>query len=192
MEKLEKVIEKVNKYCKKHLTEKRYNHSVRVAEMCSEIATKTGHDIRKAYLCGIAHDICKEIPKPKMVKMVSKAGLEITDYEMSHPSLLHGKAGSIFLQKKFSIKDRDIIDAVAVHVSGGLKLEPYAMILYIADKNERGRSHVTEDFLQRMFLKNLEEMYGMSVENTYTYLKAKNFEIYDDTYKLMDKLGIKY
>ena len=157
-----------------------------------EIAEKTGYDTKKAYLCGIAHDICKEIPKPKMIKMVSKAGIAISDYEMSRPSLLHGKAGSILLKEKMCIEDEDVINAVAVHVSGGLELEPSAMILYIADKNERGRSFVTEEFLQELFSHNLEDMYGLSVENTYRYLSSKNYEIYEDTFELMTKLGIKY
>lgn len=186
----EKITKKIDSYCSSHLTEKRYKHSVRVAEMCVEIAEKVGFDLEKAYLAGISHDICKEIPKPKMLKMAKKAGYVPSEYELQNMSLLHGIAGSYFLRKKFKMKDQEVLDAVGDHVSGPLEDNPLAMILYIADKNERGRSHITEDFLNEMFSKNLTEMYKMAVQNTYEYLLKKGFKIYEDTYKILDKLGI--
>ncbi len=188
--KTEKAIEKVNKYCKKHLTEKRYSHSVRVAELCQEIAEKVGYDARKAYLAGIAHDICKEIPKDKMLKMVQKEGYQVGEHELKYPSLLHGKAGAVFLQKKFKITDPDVINAISVHVSGSLFYGPLAEILFIADKNERGRPHITEDVIQEMLSKDLREMLKFAVKSTYDHLVSKGYDIYNDTYDMMDRLGL--
>jgi len=187
---IEKLTEEVNDYCKSHLSEKRYKHSVRVAEMCVEIAELAGYDKKKAYLCGLAHDICKEVPKPEMREMVEKAGIPVTDYEIEHPTLLHGKAGALFLKNHFGLQDEEILTAVAGHVSGTMECPPLGMILYIADKNERGRDHITDKFIEELYSKPVREMFAFAVESSVKYLRNKGFVIYEDTYKMMEELGI--
>lgn len=188
---IEKLTEEINAYCKKTLSEKRYSHSLRVADMCCEIAELSGYDKKKAYLAGLAHDICKELPKPEMRKMVEDAGYTVTDYEIQNPTLLHGKAGAIFLKDRFGLEDEEILTAVAGHVSGTMEKPPLGMILYIADKNERGREHITEEYLKELYTKPVREMFAYAVETSVKYLSKKGYVIYEETYKMMDELGIK-
>ena len=45
------------------LSKKRYTHSLNVADECRKLAEHYGYfDPDKAYLAGLLHDVCKEIP----------------------------------------------------------------------------------------------------------------------------------
>ncbi|MCQ2596225.1 MAG: bis(5'-nucleosyl)-tetraphosphatase (symmetrical) YqeK [Treponema sp.] len=188
---IDKLTEDVEKYCKENLSEKRWAHSIRVADMCVEIAELCGYDKKKAYLAGIAHDICKEIPKPEMMKMVEEGGYTVSDYERKNLSLLHGKAGALFLKNHFNMDDKEIYSAIENHVSGTLEVPPLGMILYIADKNERGRDHISDEYIRELFTKPVREMFAFAVESSAKYLTKKGYVIYEDTYKMMKELGVK-
>lgn len=190
MESIETVTAKIEKYIKKNLSEHRYSHSMRVADMCVEIAERCDYDKQKAYLAGISHDIAKEIPKPKMVEIVKKSKYSVCEYEMQHLSLLHGKAGAYILETKFGVKDEEVLGAVAYHVSGTLDYGKLGKIIYIADKNERGRDFVTDEYIERLYSMNLDDMFSYAYKNVYDYMKEKNFTIYEDTYRILEELKL--
>jgi len=185
---MEELISKVDKYCKKNLSQKRYDHSVRVAQLCSEICAIFGMDERKGYLCGIAHDICKEIPKDKMVEMCREGGYEISDYELKNPTLLHGKAGRLRLIEKFNIDDKDVLRAVEAHVCGDKDMGDYGKVLYVADKSERGRPHVTEEYLQKLFAMPLNHMMKLVVGDTLEHIKKMGYIVYPETELMYNSL----
>ena len=184
----EKLIKKIDKFGKKHLTTKRYEHSVRVAQMCEEICAIFGMDGRKGYLCGISHDICKEVPKDKMLKMVRKAGYLVSDYELNNLTLLHGKAGKVRLEKKMHMKDQDVLRAVEEHVCGHVDMGDFGKVLYVADKSERGRPHVTPEYLEKLFAMDLDQMLKSVVTDTMNHLERKGYTIYPETKELYDSL----
>ena len=70
------------------LSKKRYQHSLNVAEEARKLA---GHfdypDPEKAYITGLLHDICKEIPKDEQLAMVKASDLDVTDVEIETPPL---------------------------------------------------------------------------------------------------------
>ena len=50
---------------RRFLTDKRYHHSLCVAEAAVTLANKYGGDRRKAETAGILHDIMKDLPQDK-------------------------------------------------------------------------------------------------------------------------------
>lgn len=184
----DKLIKKIDKYGKKHLSVKRYEHSVRVAEMAEEICNMFGMDGRIGYLCGIAHDISKEVPKDKMLKMVQKAGYDVTEYELKNMTLLHGKAGKVRLVKKFHVQNEDVLKAVEEHVCGSVNMGEYGKVLYVADKSERGRPHATPEYLEKLFSLSLNDMLKSVVTDTMNHLSKKGYTIYPETKELYESL----
>ena len=57
---------------KKRLNEKRYYHSLCVADEAKRLAVKYGADPEKAYLAGLLHDITKNAPDEEHLKMLKK------------------------------------------------------------------------------------------------------------------------
>lgn len=187
------LIEEIKVYCEAHLSEKRFSHSLRVAEMCSEICELSGYDTKKAYLCGIAHDICKELDHDEMKKMVEESEYKITPSELQKISLMHGKAGAAFLKKHFGVEDSEILYAIAYHVCGRFDFGVLGKALYIADKNERGRPHVKKDpdFVKKLYSKSVDDMFYYTLKTSYEYQVNKpGFIIMDDTMEVIRALGI--
>ena len=54
-------IEEIRAYTKAHVKKSRYEHSERVAQMCSLLCGHYGLNIEEGYLAGIAHDMCKDM-----------------------------------------------------------------------------------------------------------------------------------
>ena len=178
--------EKIRDYTEAHVKPARYDHSVRVAEMCVKLCRHYGLDENKGYLVGIGHDMCKDMPRDKMVEIAGRDGMPITDYELSKPSLLHGRAAAVMMKEKFGIKDSDILDAVANHVSGRLGICDLGKVLFLADKTEPGRPQSTDEYRANLMKLSLDGMFLSVIKENYEYIKNKGFEIYPDTLKMIE------
>ncbi|MXQ73900.1 nicotinate (nicotinamide) nucleotide adenylyltransferase [Clostridiaceae bacterium DONG20-135] len=119
------------------MSEKRFSHSKRVAELCVELAAVHGLDTRQAYLAGILHDVCKEWPYEKA--RIWMRHME-PQWLNSAPAIWHGFIASRYVKRYYQINDREITYAIRWHVLGSDSTK-LAMILFAADKLERGRGY---------------------------------------------------
>ncbi|NLC92368.1 MAG: HD domain-containing protein [Treponema sp.] len=181
-------IEKVKNSAKSTLSVTRYEHSVRVAELCARLCKFFGMDEKKGYLAGIGHDICKEMKETQLLQIVKKAGFSISSYEIEKPILLHGKAAFVALKETFSVDDDDVLEAVAVHVVGSPDMCDLAKCLYIADKVEPGRSWITDKYIENLFKMKLDEMLLFVLDSTVSHLLKKGYSISNETQSLLDDL----
>ena len=111
-------------YLAQNLSEKRFNHSLNVADEALKLAVLYDCDREKAYFAGLVHDICKEIPIEGQYALTLRSSLDVTDVELNAPKTYHGIAGSVFLKEHFGIDDPDILSAVRYHTvaKGGMNL----------------------------------------------------------------------
>ena len=85
------------KYLKDNLSQKRYIHSLNVADECRKLAEKYGEDPDKAYFAGLLHDICKEMPDEVQKSLVLESGFAVCREELDTRSLWHAVAGAYFV-----------------------------------------------------------------------------------------------
>lgn len=119
------------------MSEKRYQHSVRVANLCVRLAKAHGLCLKKAYAMGICHDLCKELPYEKAKRMME---VHFREHIEEPVAVWHGYLGAYVLSEYYRIWDKDVISAVYHHVYGK-SYQPYAMILFCSDKLEEGRGY---------------------------------------------------
>lgn len=180
------VIEQVGAYAEKAVKKSRYEHSVRVAEMSARICRYYGLDEQLGYLAGIGHDICKDESDEKLIEIAARDGNEIIPYEMKKPSLLHGRAGAIYLKEKFGIKNKDVLEAVAVHTSGKIGMCDLAKVLFLADKIEPGRPQTNEEYYKELFSKSLDGMFWSVLVENYKYVTGKGYEVFPGTKEMIE------
>ena len=94
-----------------------------------------------------------------MLALAKKDGKPVSDYELSKISLLHGRAAAVMMKEKFGITDKDILEAVANHVSGCLGLCDLGKILFLADKTEPGRPQSTDEYRAGLIKLTLDEQF---------------------------------
>ena len=185
--------EEIRAFTQAHVKEKRYQHSVRVAEMCARMCRQYGMDSRKGYLAGIGHDMCKDFSDEEMIELASRDGNPITAFERKKPALLHGRAAAVMLHDHFKVLDPEILESVANHTSGIIGMCDLTKCLFLADKIEPGRPQSTDQYRENLLAMTLNEMLYSVLEENYVYLTKHNIEIAPGTREMIEyyKIEIK-
>lgn len=182
------LLERVRSFAKEHLTENRYEHSIRVGETARKMCEIYGEDPFKGLLAGIGHDICKEIKGEDMLSLAQKDGKPVTDLERGKLTLLHGRAAAIKLREDFDVTDEDVLEAVANHTFGGENLCALAKIVFVADKIEPGRPQSTDAYRENLFSMPLDKMTLSVVDENIEYLNKKGKAVADVSVRFRDEL----
>ncbi len=163
-----KLIEDIRKCAEFMEKRERYEHSLRVAVTCQELCLKFDYDSDIGYLAGLSHDLCKNMDKEELKKLVLSGGFDVTEYEESNLGLLHGKGASVLLKSKFFITDSDVLEAVAYHTTGKKDFCKLGKLLFISDRIEPGRKHWSKEFR--------ESLNGMGLNTLCLTLLEKNMD----------------
>ena len=118
----------------------RYQHSLRVQDLALEIGKCHHLDENKIKLSTLMHDYSKEDSKKDLQTAMPQQYLNL------HPALYHGFVAAQVLSKSYYVKDKDVLRAIRSHVNGK-GTNPYAMLLYIADKCEPGRNYPSQELI---------------------------------------------
>lgn len=186
----EALLAEITEYARSHEKKERFAHSVRTAETCAALCRRFGEDADKGYLAGIAHDMCKECDDMELVSLAVKDGLPVSPIERTHLSLLHGRAAATLLKEQFNLNDSAIIEAVQHHTFGRVGMCNLAKILFIADKIEPGREHVTEKYLKKTEKMALNELAMFVVSENISYLQERGKKVAPATQEFLESLKV--
>ena len=134
----------VKEFVASRVPEHRYRHSLSVANLCEEFARNNGLDVNVAYYIGLFHDVCKAMPKDRMLCWIKAICPENEKYA---PPVWHGFVGAEVVDRIFYIKDWRIKNAIYHHVLG-TSTDPYAMAVFCADKLDPLRDYDTSKGIQ--------------------------------------------
>lgn len=157
--------EEIIGYVKSILSEKRFFHSECVMKRAKELAEIHGADVEKAEICGILHDLAKEMKKSELLEYAIKNGLEVNEVEEIKPGLLHGKVAGHIAKNKYNI-DEEMVEAISYHTTGKEDMKLLTKIIYIADAVGEDRKYDNVPELYEMSKKSLDEACLMLMEWT--------------------------
>lgn len=120
------------------LKESRVNHVLGCADTARLLAKKYGADEVAAYRAGLLHDVTKAIDGEDQLLLVDKYGILISDFERTHPKLLHAKTGAYVARYVFG-ESEEIQRAIFWHTTGKADMSLLEKILYLADYMEPTR-----------------------------------------------------
>lgn len=139
------------------LSDKRYAHTIRVADTAEHLAAVHGLDRQRTRLAALLHDVARELPSEEYLSLADEHGLHVGDPERESPKLLHGPVAAALAQKELGLEDKEILDAVRVHTVGSPGISRLALALYVADKIEPGRDYPSVNRLRDLAGKDLYE-----------------------------------
>lgn len=176
-------LEQYRKYIKSKLNKKRYIHSLGVAYTAASLAFVYDVDINKARIAGILHDNAKCYLPNEIIDKCQKVGIEITQYEIEAPELLHSKLGSYIASNELKIEDNDIINAICYHTTGRANMSLLERIIFVSDYIEPNRSNLEHlDKIRKLAFTNIDEAIVQICSSTIDYLNSKNGTIDPATY----------
>lgn len=142
---------------RERLTEKRFIHSLNVAESSKELARLYGCDEEIAYTAGLIHDCCKDTPAGLQLSYMLENGAELSEIEISTAKLYHAMSGSIYIKKEFGIENEDIINAVRYHTTGRKNMCLLEKIVFIADFISAERDYDGVEIMREKAVRSLDE-----------------------------------
>lgn len=168
---------------KEVLSEKRYAHSLSVADTAAKLAIINDADAEKAYLAGLMHDYAKDIPEDKLLAIAQEQGIIKDEAEILAPYILHGPVGAYLLRERKIITDEEILQAIALHTTGAAEMTLLANIIYMADYIEPGRKHGNVDNIRTITYKNLDFGLASCFDSVIMYLISNGSYIHPDSIK---------
>ncbi|CAM4140151.1 bis(5'-nucleosyl)-tetraphosphatase (symmetrical) YqeK [Lacicoccus alkaliphilus] len=170
------------KLVKDKLPEKRYEHSVRVAETAVKMAGIFEADKDKCYLAGILHDYSKYDDLGTMYQYVTKYNLDPALLAFNS-ELLHGPVAATIMRFEYGIEDESIYFAISSHTSGRPQMLLIEKIIYVADYIEPDRKQPGVDKIRDLVFeeKNLDLAIYEITRMTLKSLLKKNRPIYNRT-----------
>ena len=162
------------------MTEKRYIHTIGVADTAMVLAAQEGVDPQKAELAGLLHDICKYADMEWMAQQIKEHDLNQQLLEFHH-ELWHGPVGSIVAKQEFGIHDEDILNAIYYHTSGRAGMSKLEKIIYVADMIEPSRNFPKVEKLREFATQDLELAMKYGVRHTLQHLLKQKQTVYPDS-----------
>lgn len=175
-------IDKIKKNLEESLSQKRYTHSIGVADEAVKLAKHYSADADKAYIAGIVHDCAKEIePATAKTMLTEKYGITVDPIAVYMHKLLHAPLGACIAQSEFGIYDSEILDAVKYHTTAKANMNILTKILYIADYIEPNRDFDGVEELRKLAYENIDKAILLGINFTIEELLKKERMFHPDT-----------
>lgn len=147
----EMLIDEILEELKKDLDAERFEHSIGVAEMATELAEKFGCNEEKAYLAGLLHDCAKCMDFELSKKIARENTPDLDETEKDNKKAIHAPVSAYVAREKFGVTDKEILSAIRLHTIGKCDMSDFEKIIFIADKIE----HRTRDVEFREKIENV-------------------------------------
>lgn len=157
-------IEEYKLLLQSRLNDKRYHHSLCVANEAVRLAEKYGANKEKAYIAGLLHDITKNAPAEEHLHIFDSFGIMLNGIEQNAEKLWHAISGAAFVEHLLGITDQEIIDAIRYHTTARGNMTLLDKILYLADFTSEDRDYDDVDTMRNLVEKSMQEslLYALS------------------------------
>jgi predicted HD superfamily hydrolase involved in NAD metabolism len=135
------LLERAEALARSRLSERRYEHTLRVADTAEDLALVHDLDTDLARLAALLHDAAREMGPEEFLNLADKWHLQVEDLERESPKLLHGPVAAELAKRELGVDDEEVLEAVRTHTTGRPGMGPLALVLYVADKIEPARDY---------------------------------------------------
>lgn len=151
---------------------RRFRHTLGVRKEAVHLARIHHLPLQKAALAGLLHDCAKGMPLQEMTKIARENQL-ISDEEMlASGAMLHGPVGAYVAQKRFGIRDEEVLWAIRSHTIGRPGMSMLEICIFVADATEAGREEYEGlEIIRALAEKSLPAAALQSLKNTQEYVE---------------------
>ena len=182
---------------RERMSEKRFLHSIGVAEYAYKMALDIGAECPlDYYIAGVLHDVAKEMPKDEQI-CIMRLESDIYRFEeedLSSPTLFHGFCAPYIVLRDFpEFAKEDILYAICYHTVGREEMSLFEKVIFLADYIEMTRTYPDCIAVRDMYEKgiqsgeNPEQLINQCMlkvlDNTLNFLQNKDYFISQRTHK---------
>ncbi|MBO4360704.1 MAG: bis(5'-nucleosyl)-tetraphosphatase (symmetrical) YqeK [Eubacteriaceae bacterium] len=142
--------DRIKKKLKASLPEKRYIHSLGVADTSKALALRLGEDPEKAYLAGLLHDCAKGMSHEEMLSYARERHWEPDEVTLGALQILHAPVSALMAREEYGVTDPDVLDAIRYHTTGRAHMSMLERIVFASDLIEPSRDFDGVEDLRRL------------------------------------------
>ena len=161
-----------------YLSEKRFNHSIRVKEMAEILQNHHGGDKDVIYKAALLHDIAKEQSPESLSKLSITLPEESFNLWDTYPSVWHSYTGPLLINHLFKFNNVNIDSAVTLHTTGSHTMTLEDKIIFVADTIEPNRTYKERSAIEAIAKKDLDTAIGYIQYFTISKLLSKKKPIH--------------
>jgi len=135
------LLQAADDFARSRLSEKRYGHTLRVADTAENLARVHGLDPDRTRLAALLHDAAREMEPEEFLRLAREWDLHLGEPERESPKLLHGPVAAELARRELGVEDEEVLGAVRAHTVGEPGMGPLALAVYVADKIEPARDY---------------------------------------------------
>ena len=171
--------QKIYNYLSLHLKPERYNHVLAVNDLAIKLAKNYKIDVMKISIAALLHDCSKNMSLEENIKYIKKNNLKIkySDFVIKYlPQVLHSYIGADIAQKKFNIKDKEIINSIRNHTVGRIGMSKFEKIIFVADALSLDRQYNKNFVSKEIMFNDLDKTFKLVLQNKIKYV-VSNFKV---------------
>ena len=170
----DRLLEAARDYARERLSDKRYDHTIRVAETAERLAGLHGlRDPARARLAGLLHDLARETDRYTLLRIAAVRDVPVGEAEREKPMLLHGPVAAELAGSDLGVRDEEVLEAVRVHTTGAPGMGPLSLAVFVADKIEPGREGDWVEELRALAEKDLRGAARASLASSISYTEER-------------------
>lgn len=160
------------------LSDKRAQHSLRVAETAVLLAKI--HSCREdlAFEAGLYHDIAKEMTQDDLSDIGIQQNNLCKHLHEHYFPVWHAFIAPTILREKFGLRNRAILSAIRWHTTGRARMTTLEKIVFLADYVEPGKEYQHNDTLLRLAMKDLDKAMAKVIEATIKRVEDKGAAVH--------------
>jgi predicted HD superfamily hydrolase involved in NAD metabolism len=151
------LLESASAFAGERLSEKRFGHTLRVAEAAERLARLHGLDPERARLAALLHDAARENEPAEFLRLAKALDIAVGEPERESPKLLHGPIAAELALRELGVEDEQVLEAIRVHTVGEAGMDDLALALYVADKIEPARDYPSVERIRALARHDLRE-----------------------------------
>ncbi len=129
------------------LSDERFLHTLGVEEICNLIGEKYLVDTNRLRAAALLHDIGKSLSVEDQLRIGRHYHISFSKDDIKARGIIHAKIGSAIANKKFGIKDREILNAISNHATGKTGMTMFSKIIFAADFLDPNRGYDYKPYL---------------------------------------------
>ena len=183
------LLETATDLARERLSDKRYDHTLRVAETAERLAGLHGLDPAKARLAGLLHDLSRETSGEELLRIAEERGASVGGPEREKPMLLHGPVAAELARTELGVGDEAVLEAIRVHTTAATGMGLLALAVFVADKTEPGREGEWVEELRELAKGSLREAARASLASSISYTEERGRAVHPRSREALAWLG---
>ena len=179
------------KKLKKTQKERRFIHTLAVADEAERLAKRFGVPKKKARLAALLHDCAKNLDEKSgesFINLCEKYGVVPDIYAQKERALIHAFLGAAVAKNEYGVEDKDILNAIYFHTTARADMSPLEKLIYIADMTELGRTIPQSEEIRSLVENDIDEALIYAIGCSIKHVIKKGTLVHPDSIHALNYL----